>query len=92
LIQYLNEIKEKQARLVDLESVEERVLEQATYYFRNTIQIAPPSAKEVLETLASGESAHLDKYTRRWLKRRCLLTDDDKLLIPVLGTWINEYW
>lgn len=92
LIQYLNEIKEKRARITDLEIVEERVLEQATYYFRNTIQVAPPSAKKALEMLATGEAVEIDKYTRRWLQRRCLLTDDDKLLIPVLGTWINEYW
>ncbi|OQW92631.1 MAG: hypothetical protein BWK79_14250 [Beggiatoa sp. IS2] len=92
LIQYLNEIKEKKARIIDLEPVEERVLEQATYYFRNTIQVAPSATKEVLEMLAMGESVDMDKYTRRWLKRRCLLTDDDKLLIPVLGTWINEFW
>lgn len=92
LIQYLNEIEEKQADLAYLELVEERLLEQATYYFRNTIQVAPPSAQTVLEALAIDQSIEIDKNTQRWLKRRCLLTDNNKLLIPVLGTWINEYW
>lgn len=92
LIQYLNEIREKQARLINLEPVEERVLDQATYYFRNTLQVAPESAQQVLESLATEQAVEMDKYTRRWLQHRCLLTEDNKLLIPVLGTWIREYW
>lgn len=91
LIEQLNAEKRQQSQLSDLEIVEEQVLEQATYYFRNTVQSAPAEAQAVLLKLAEGDfPVEMDKCTRRWLQRRCLLTKKDQLAIPVLGTWISR--
>lgn len=71
--------------------VEEQVLEQATYYFRNTVQSAPAGAQAVLLKLAAGDlPVAINKPTRRWLQRRSLLTAAEQLTIPVLGTWISQ--
>ncbi|MCP4696135.1 MAG: AAA family ATPase [Gammaproteobacteria bacterium] len=92
LISHLNEERRKQAELEDLEVVEDKVLDQAAYYFQNTVESAPKEAREVLFALAEDKKTpmQIDRQTRRWLKRRCLLTDEDGLLIPVLGKWIQE--
>lgn len=91
LIEQLNAEKRQQSQLSDLEIVEEQVLEQATYYFRNTVQSAPVEAQAILLKLAEGDfPVEIDKRTRRWLQRRCLLTAADRLAIPVLGTWISR--
>jgi len=92
LVQHLNEDKRKKAKKADITPIKAQVLEQATYYFRNTVVDAPPNARTVLLSLAENQQAKLDKQTRRWLKRRCLLTENDQLLIPVLGEWIREYY
>lgn len=41
--------------------------------------------------LGSGPRRHaeLDAATRRWLRRRLLLTDEGRLSIPVLGAWLR---
>ncbi|WP_437958297.1 hypothetical protein WME76_00680 [Sorangium sp. So ce119] len=39
---------------------------------------------------AHGRTPELDSRTRRWLRRRCLLTAEDGLRVPVLGAWIRE--
>ncbi|EDN65560.1 conserved hypothetical protein [Beggiatoa sp. PS] len=91
LVEHLNEHNRQQANMDDLAIVEQQILEQATYYFRNTVQNAPEPARRALIALAENQAnIEIDKPTRRWLKRRCLLTDTDQLLIPVLGTWIHE--
>ena len=92
LVEHLNQQHRRQAEMADLGIVEEQVLEQATYYFRNTVQNAPESARAVLLALAEQfQPPSLDKQTQRWLRRRCLITEDGQLQIPVLGTWIREY-
>ncbi|MCP4696301.1 MAG: AAA family ATPase [Gammaproteobacteria bacterium] len=93
LISHLNEGRRKRAETEDVEVVEEKALEEAAYYFRDTVKAAPEKAQQALAALAeAGKTLQIDKQTRRWLKRRYLLTDDGKLLIPVLGEWIREYW
>ncbi|OQX25801.1 MAG: hypothetical protein BWK80_13785 [Desulfobacteraceae bacterium IS3] len=92
LIQHLNSDKRKHADMGDFKMVEERVLEQGIYYFRNTVNSAPDSAKEILLALSRTADAQTpDPQTRRWLQRRCLITEDGQLAIPVLGRWIREY-
>jgi hypothetical protein len=89
----LNSDKRKHADMNDFTIVEERVLEQGTYYFRNTVQTAPDPAKEILSALSRTEDKQtLNPQTRRWLQRRCLMTENEQLTIPVLGRWIREYW
>jgi hypothetical protein len=91
LVEQLNANKRRHAQPSDLEMVEEQVLEQATYYFRNTVQSAPAEAQAVLVKLATGDfPVVINKPTRRWLQRRGLLTADEQLTIPVLGTWITR--
>jgi hypothetical protein len=91
LVEHLNAEKRQQSQLSDLEIVEEQVLEQATYYFRNTVQSAPSEAQAVLLKLAEGDfPVAMDKRTHRWLQRRSLLTAEEQLTIPVLGTWISR--
>ena len=91
LIQHLNDNKRKQAEMADLAIVEAQVLEQANYYFKNIVEAAPEHAQTGLVALAEAQPCLLDKRTRRWLNRRCLLTAEDQLMIPVLGEWIREY-
>jgi energy-coupling factor transporter ATP-binding protein EcfA2 len=90
LISRLNGEDRRQADLKDIPRVEADVLQQATYYFRNTYQTAPPQGKEVLLDLAFDRKPQLDAATRRWLRRRLLLTDEDSLSIPVFGAWLRE--
>ncbi|WP_286019599.1 AAA family ATPase [Candidatus Venteria ishoeyi] len=92
LVQNLNEQSRKQATLDDVLQVEERVLDEATYYFRNTMQNLNPAGKTILEQLAHGEKIKLDKTSKRCLHRHLLITECGQLSIPVLGEWIREYW
>ncbi|HYN22525.1 MAG TPA: hypothetical protein VE078_16315, partial [Thermoanaerobaculia bacterium] len=57
---------------------------------RNTFQMAPPHAKESLLALAFDRESKLDPTTRRWLRRRLLLTDEDRLSVQVFGAWLRE--
>lgn len=82
---------ERVATLDDLKNVEEDVLTQATYYFRQTVQSAPKEVSDILEALALGQPVTISKSDRRWLNRRALLTKEDKISIPVLERWICEY-
>jgi len=89
LVEHLNRNNRHQAEFSDIAIVESKVLEQATYYFRNIMQSASEPAQAALIALTNNQTIEIDKRTRRWLKRRCLLTDTDQLLIPLLGTWIH---
>ncbi|OQW93130.1 MAG: hypothetical protein BWK79_12800 [Beggiatoa sp. IS2] len=85
LVQHLNSHKRKHATVADVEFV-------ATYYFRNTVQVAPRTVQIALQHLAEGNAPTMSKHTCSWLQQRCLLDADNALLIPVLGKWIQEYW
>lgn len=49
---------------------------------------SPEYVRPVLERLAHDEAVEIERRTQRWLQRRCLLTEDDRLAIPVLGRWV----
>jgi hypothetical protein len=89
LVTRLNEEERRRAGLDDVPRVEEQALQQATYYLRNTYQEAPPAAQAALLDLAHDGTPHLDPTTRRWLRRRLLLTEEGRLSIPVLGAWLR---
>ena len=89
LVTQLNQEERGRADLADVPRVEKQVLEQATYYLRNTYQAAPPAARAALLDLAHDGTPQLDAATRRWLRRRLLLTEEGRLSIPVLGAWIR---
>jgi hypothetical protein len=90
LVSLLNEEQRRQACLEDVATVEKQALTQGAYYFRYTVQAAPPEARTALEALAWEKPIEINPHTRRWLRRRLLLTEDDHLLIPALGTWVRE--
>ncbi len=90
LVSLLNHDKRRQACPDDISRVEYDVLSQATYYFQHTVSAAPPEAQDALTALALDKPVDLNPQTRRWLRRRLLLTDDDRLRIPVVGTWLRE--
>jgi len=90
LITYLNDQKRRQARMGDLPIVEDEVLTQASYYLRHTFESAPAEAKPALTAIALDRSIEISVRTRRWLRQRWLLTEQDQLWVPVLGTWLRE--
>src|SRR6185369_11087840 len=89
LVTQLNQEERRRADLADVPRVEEQVLQQATYYLRNTYQAAPAAAQAALLDLAHDGTPDLDAATRRWLRRRLLLTEEGRLSIPVLGAWLR---
>jgi len=89
LVTRLNQEERRRADLGDVPRVEEQVLQQATYYLRNTWQEAPPAAQAALLDPAHDGTPNLDAATRRWLRRRLLLTEEGRLSIPVLGAWLR---
>lgn len=90
LVTLLNDSQRRQVCQSDVATIEPLALEQAASYFRHTVEAAPPAARAALEALAWEQSVTLAPPTRRWLRRRLLLSEDDRLLIPVLGTWIRQ--
>jgi hypothetical protein len=89
LVTLLNQEERHRAELADVPRIEEQALQQATYYLRNTYQEAPPAAQAALLDLAHDGTPNLDASTRRWLRRRLLLTDEGRLSVPVLGAWLR---
>lgn len=90
LVDELNEVKRKTAAPDDLEPVEERVLDQAGYYFHNLWNDLPPTARALLPALADGRSIQPDPATQRWLRRRLILSEESSFMVPVFGRWIRE--
>jgi hypothetical protein len=88
LVNHLNEATRVQAELKDVTIIENIVLSQAKNYFRNIFFTAPENVQTALKNLALGKTAPHNCH--RWLKRRCLLNEQEKLSIPVLGAWILE--
>lgn len=93
LVTLLNREKRKQAKLEDVSIIEEDVMVSEGSYFRyiiNETGLSDLPVLAVLVALAHGDKPTFDAATRRWLRRRCLITEDDRLSIPVLGRWIQE--
>ena len=92
LVERLNQQDRRHAEPADIEPVELDVLQQAGGYFRDTLNKSPDHVRTALEGLAFARPGELERRTQRWLRRRCLVTDDNQLAIPVLGRWIRECW
>jgi hypothetical protein len=92
LVERLNQQERRHAEVADVESVELDVLQRAGAYFRDTLNRSPDDVREALQRLALEETGELERGTLRWLRRRCLVTDDNQLAVPVLGRWIRECW
>ena len=90
LVNRLNEQERTQAVIDDVTAVEQEALSQGRYYFGNTYTDAPPVAREVLHSLARGETVTIPGATRRWLERRWLIDEKGALRPPVLGAFIRE--
>lgn len=90
-VELLNEEERNRAEVGDLDTIEKRVLESATNYFRNRWTKAPPAAQHALATLARGETlTELERAARRWLQHRALIDEDLRLRIPVFGRFLVE--
>jgi len=90
LVTRLNAMQRRSAALDDLPQIEEEVLSQVTYYFRDLYESAPDAARAGLCALARDQVPTIDPQTRRWLRRRELMTDEQRIGIPVFGRWIIE--
>lgn len=91
LVQMLNEQNRREATLKDIEKVEDRALEEVTYYFRNLYQTTPAHLQPILEQLASQKIVDLERKDKYWLRRRLLIDENNQLMIPIFATWIREY-
>lgn len=90
LVDQLNDEQRRTASAADLQAVEEAVLEQAAYYFRNVWGDLPPLAQAVVAAAAQGHPLPADHAMRRILQRRQLMGDNGEFLVPVFGRWICE--
>lgn len=89
LVRRLNENRSKIATVQDVDAVKEGVIEWAEPYFRDMYNNAPAPASQALDQLAQGQSPELAPATRRWLNQRYLLTNHDRLAIPIFGAWLK---
>ena len=77
----------------DLTAVEETVLRQGEFYFRDILSRSPDDIRTVLEKLAYDRPVEVSPQQQRWLRHRCLLTSDCRLRISILGRWgARERW
>ncbi len=90
LVNRLNEEERATARLEDVSAIEAEAITQGRYYFDNTYRDVPEAQREVLEALARGEYPTITGAVRRWMERRCLISEDNTLRTPVLGVFIRE--
>lgn len=90
LVFYLNSKEHHQANLSDVAIIEDEILAQASPYFEYIFQTAIPQAKIALEAFANGKVINLNLPTRKWLKHRCLLTQEGTLSIPVFEVWLRQ--
>ena len=84
-------VKRTFARIGDVATVEDRVIEWAEPYFRDLYRKAPPAAVDALADMAEGGKRPVDAAARRWLDQQYLLTADDRLSVPVFGSWIAHH-
>lgn len=91
LVDRLNSQKRKTAAVEDVDAVVGKAFEWADSFFRDTHRHAPPEAREVLDAFARGAQPHIPPAGRRWLTRRCLLTADDRLAVPLFADWIGYH-
>ncbi|AUB84786.1 hypothetical protein THSYN_15045 [Candidatus Thiodictyon syntrophicum] len=83
----------RQATVADCAALDPAVLDKANTYLTNLVQATPAAALAVLERLARGEAVDLtaqDRATRRYLRRRGLVSADGGLGVPVLGGFLRR--
>ncbi|AHF05570.1 hypothetical protein MARPU_12035 [Marichromatium purpuratum 984] len=95
ILMRLNRLERRRAEVADCAAVEPEVLGQGAAYFRYIVGKAniPAAGLEYLVALAAGEAPDpglLDRRLRRRLRRRCLITDDGGLGIPVLAAYLRR--
>ena len=92
IVERLNREGRRQATAADCAAVEPWVLDQAgPPYLSYVVQSMPVGARRALESLARGEPfdlSALDRDSRRYLRRRSLVTESGGLGIPVLGDYL----
>ena len=90
LVNDLNDANRTQANLEDVPQIEKKVLKQARNYFENIYKSTPKPVQTILEQLAFEQAPAIDLPSRRWLKRRYLLNEQEKIAIPVFNAWIHR--
>jgi hypothetical protein len=93
LVEELNLKKCKQAMMSDVETVSEKVCDQAGTFFRDCIQPrgATFEVRPIMEQIVAGETPELTASQTRFLIRRGLITAEGELAFPILAKWLNEY-
>jgi len=91
LVSRLNEQRRRAAIVEDVNAVEIRAVEWAGPFFQDTYKSAPAAVQTLLGNLAIGKPVGLAPPARRWLTQRYLLTDDDRLAVPLFGAWIQHH-
>ena len=94
LVNRMNDTSRRTATITDIAAVEERAIEWAEPYFRDMYKSAPGPVRQALDHLShhlNETPADLSPAARRWLTRRYLLTPDDRLSVPLFGTWIAHH-
>lgn len=89
LVKRLNDQKATTATIADVAAVQPSVLEWAGSYFADTFRSAPADVQNILLNLSEYRPVHLTPNQRRWLDHRNLLTTNDRLAVPLFGTWIQ---
>ncbi|MEN9866970.1 MAG: hypothetical protein RL748_2560, partial [Pseudomonadota bacterium] len=77
------------------------VLFDFKYYFKNAWEETPEKQQAILLALAQQESnadngdlrtkLDSDKDSRRWLRRRLMINENDQILVPTFGRWLREW-
>jgi hypothetical protein len=96
LVNQLNQAKRKVAELDDIDEVEIKVLAAYKNYFKNAWEETPEKQQAILLALAQQEGNpantifDTDKNSRRWLRRRLMINENDQLLVPTFARWLRE--
>ncbi len=90
LVDRLNDDKRKSATAADLAAIEDDVLDQAGYYFRNVWSDLGPAAQAVVLAAAQGQALPPERVSLPALRRRQIAGDNGELLVPVFGRWLRE--
>jgi hypothetical protein len=90
LISRLNDEKRDQVTQDDLRKTEERVLREGRYFFEYIWRESSPETQQILLNLAFRKPVEIGSQTRKWLMRRNLISEKDKLRVPLVATWLRN--
>jgi len=92
LVECLNEQDRLVARPSDVEEAIRRAMGSGIAYFANVWSDAGVEARLVLLALANGRHpAPTSPTSRSLLRRRDILTDDDRFCVPMLERWVRDH-